>query len=237
MNKYIVFVIISILMGLIAYISLDNYFIAIGVLMVYIVMGIFIFTPMLNKHELKTKKFHECYHFINNFTISLSIKKSIKGALESTVNSMPNEFIDVFNSLENISDREKLSYLSTYFNFNVYRIFLQIVDLWEEDGGDIFQMSKYLLGEIRNNEEYISKTDSMAAHKYVEVGVLWGFCMLIVIILRFSLADFYSKIKTQLLYIIALSVLFLFVLFTIYLLIYKGTKLKIKEYQHEEKNA
>lgn len=236
-NKYIIFITIALLAGTVSYIALDNLFITLGIFAMYLIAGIALFVPLLNRHEKKTKRFHECYHFINNFVISLSIKKSIKGALETTVNSMPSEFIEMYESLDDISDREKLNYLSTYFNFNVYRIFLQIVDLWEEDGGDILRMSKYLIGEIRNNEEYISKADSMSSHKYVEIGVLWLFCMMIVVILRFSLSDFYSNIKKQLIYIISIAALFLFVLLTIYLLIHKATKLKIKEYQHEEKNV
>lgn len=234
-NRYLLFIVIGLLAGTVTYIALDNYFYAIGVLLVYALVGVFVLNPILKKHSTKVKKYHECYHFINNFVIALSIKKSIAGSLESTVNSMPNDFIDIYNGLESMNDKEKLDYLSTYFPFYVYHLFLQIVNLWEENGGDIIRMSKYLIAETRYNEEYISKCESMSSHKYVEIGVLWGFCALIVVVLRFSLKEFYDKIKTQILYIVAILILFAFILFTIYLLIQKATNLKIKGYSDNEK--
>lgn len=236
-NKYILFFILSILTGAVTYIALDNIFIALGVVAVYIVVSILIFVPMLKKHETKVKRFHECYHFINNFIIALSIKKSIKGSLESTVASMPNEFIDIYNGLENMSDDDRLNYLTSYFPFYVYRLFLQIISVWEEEGGDILQMSKYLITETRNNEEYISKADTMSRHKYVEISVLWGFCVAIVVVLRFALKDFYVYIKQQLIFIISVAGLMLFILATIYLLIQRGTNLKIKGADINEKVA
>ena len=136
-----------------------------------------------------------------------------------------------------MSDDEKLKYLSTYFSFYVYQLFLQIVELWEENGGDIIRMSKYLISEVRSNEEYITKTESMSNSKYVEIGILWGFCALIVVILRFSLKEFYDRIKVQILYIAAILGLFLFILFSIYLLIRKATDLKLKGYSENEKES
>ncbi len=236
-NKYILFFILSIISGAVTYIAIDNIFIALGVVAIYVVVSMLIFVPLLKKHEIKVKRFHECYHFVNNFIIALSIKKSIKGSLESTVASMPNEFIDIYNGLENMSDDDRLHYLSSYFPFSVYRLFLQIISIWEEEGGDILQMSKYLITETRNNEEYISKADTMSRHKYVEISVLWAFCVVIVVVLRFALKDFYVYIKQQLIFMISVIGLMLFILVTIYLLIQKGTNLKIKGADINEKVA
>lgn len=236
-NRYILFSIIGLIAGVVTYISLDNVFYAIGVLSLYVIVGILVFSPMLQRHSIKVRKYHECYHFINNFVIALSIKKSISGSLESTVNSMPTEFIDIYSGLEAMSDKEKLNYLQTYFPFHVYNLFLQIVSLWEENGGDIIRMSKYLIAETRYNEEYITKTETMSNSKYIEISVLWAFCALIVIVLRFSLKEFYDKIKIQIFYIIAIITLFVFILFTIYLLIKKGTSLSIKGYYENEKKS
>ena len=200
-------------------------------------VSLFILMPMLKKHEIKLTRFHECYHFINNFIISLSIKKSISGALETTVNSMPSEFIDQYNSLENMSDNEKLNYLSTYFIFNVYQLFLQILAVWQDEGGDIIAMSKYLTSEIRNNEEYLSKCETLTKRKYFEIGVLWMLCLAILIFLRFALKDFYTKIKGQLVFIISITLLALFILFSIYLLVRKATTVAIKGDNKNEKVA
>ncbi len=235
MNKYVIFVLLSVIAGAITYLALDNIFIALGVLAAYVLVSVLLFVPTLKKHEMKVKKYHECYHFINNFIIALSIKKSIKGSLESTVASMPNEFIDIYEGLENMSDDDKLHYLTSYFQFYVYLLFLQIVSVWEEEGGDILQMSKYLITETRNNEEYISKADIMSRHKYVEITVLWAFCAAIIVVLRFALKDFFVYIKEQIVFIASIIGLMLFVLFSMYLLIQRGTHLSIKGASENEK--
>ena len=219
-NKYILFFILSIISGAVTYIAIDNIFIALGVVAIYVVVSMLIFVPLLKKHEIKVKRFHECYHFVNNFIIALSITRF------SSILLNPLWFLTSSSPA-----------LSSYFPFSVYRLFLQIISIWEEEGGDILQMSKYLITETRNNEEYISKADTMSRHKYVEISVLWAFCVVIVVVLRFALKDFYVYIKQQLIFMISVIGLMLFILVTIYLLIQKGTNLKIKGADINEKVA
>ena len=237
MNLYVLFVIIALFSFGITFLALDNIFIALGVMVLFALIGTLIFVPMITKHKNKVKRFHECYHFINNFVIALSIKKSIAGSLESVVNSMPTEFIEMYEGLEYMSDNEKINYLSTHFSFHIYRLFIQILELWEEEGGDILEMSKYLIAEARNSEEYITKSDSLSSHKYVEITVLWGFCLAIVVVLRFVLKDFFASVKHNVIYIVSIVLLMMLVLFSIYLLLSKGTDLKIKGYSENEKNV
>lgn len=238
MKKYApIFIFFSLLLAVVAYISMENIFIAIGVLLISAIVSLLLIIPLLVKSSLRRSKFAECYHFINNFIISLSIKKSITGAMETTVGSMPSEFVDLFNSLENMSENEKLSYLSSYFEFYDYQLFLQIIFLWEEQGGDIFKMSKYLLDDLRNNEEYLTTCESLAKRKYVEVGVLWALTFAIIIFLRFSLKDFYDRIKGQILFLVAITAIILFSLISIYLLIRSGTNYKLKGNMSHEKES
>ena len=96
-------------------------------------------------------------------------------------------------------------------------------------------MSKYLLQECRNNEEYINSTISYATRKYFDFGILWAISLAILILLRFTLTQFYGYIKSQLFFIVALGVLSLFIAFSIYLLISKGTKIELKGYSEHEK--
>ena len=238
MKKYAsIFIFISLLIAVVAYISMESIFIAVGLFAFSIALSLLLIIPLLKKSAITKQKFRECYHFINNFIISLSIKKSVAGAIETTVGSMPSEFVDLFNSLENMSENEKLSYLSSYFEFYDYHLFLQILFLWEEQGGDIFKMSKYLLSDIRSNEEYLTTTESLAKRKYVEVGVLWALTFAIIIFLRFSLKDFYEKVKGQLLFLIAITAIIAFSLISIYLLIKSGSATNLKGSVTHEKDA
>ncbi len=236
-KKLFLFFVISLIIALISYLAMENIFVSLGILTAYLFVSVFLLTPMLNKYNSNKRKFHECYHFINNFIISLSIKKSIPGALETTVASMPSEFVDMYNGIEEMNDNEKLKYLTSYFEFYDYQLFLQVIDLWQEQGGDIITMSKYLVSDVRSGEEYLSKTENMVNSKYVEIGILWTITLAIIILLKYSLGEFYRKVQTQLIFIIPISIIFLFLLFNIYLMVKRGTRLDLKGNIKDEKNA
>ena len=236
-NKlYIIFILISLVMAAASYLATDNYFMLGGVFVIYIALSLLFYIPRLVNFEGQCQRFHECYHFISNFIISLSIKKAINAAFENVVLSMDKEFQEMMDRLETMGVKEKIKYLGdSYFPFYVYSLFLQIIDLYEEEGGDILEMSKYLLQEARNNEEYISTCRNLARHKYVEISWLWAATLLIIVLLRFTLKDFYISIKNQPFFLISLGAIFAFIAFSIFLLIKRGTDAKLKGYQHHEK--
>ena len=134
-----------------------------------------------------------------------------------------------------MSEFEKLEYLSAYFPYSDYQVFLQVVKTWIDQGGDIICLSRYLLDEIRNNEDYLSKSEALSKRKYYEIGVLWALCLAILLLVRFCLKDFYLKLKGQLVFIISIAVLMAFVLFSIVLVIRKGSKAVLRRYLKNEK--
>ena len=236
-NKYfIIFMFISMVMGVSYYIATSNIIVASSILLLFMVLSLFVFIPKLNKFNAMSTRFNECYHFINNFIISLSIKKVVGAAFENTVLTMGDDFINLMNKLENSTSREKLEYLSSnYFPFYIYRLFIQIVDLYEEEGGDILEMSKYLLQEARHNEEYLLSITSTSKHKYLEISLLWGITLFILVLLRFTLTDFFVSIKNQLFYIVGIAAIFLFIALSIFVLISRSTETRLKGYKEHEK--
>lgn len=236
MNRYIViFLIISLGLGSVLFIATDNIILSVGVFAVSIIFSILVCVPKLKKFNKVIERYHECYHFINNYLISLSIKKSISGALENTTMSMGANFNTIYEKMEDMNEIDKIKNLESYFPFYSYTLFLQIIDLWQEEGGDILQMSNYLFSEIRYEEEYVTNITSLARRKYIECGTLWIICTSILILLRFSLNDFYDRIKSQSLFLICLAILAAFILVSIYLLIDKGTTIELKGYNKNEK--
>lgn len=230
------FLIASVIIAGIFYLASDNYFVAAGVLLIYASSGIFVFSPMLVRYAKVIDRYHECYHFVNNFIIALSIKKAIGAAIENAIFSMSNDFQEMMAKLDNMDDAQKLRYLqSSYFPFHTYQLFIHVVELYQEEGGDILQMSKYLISDARNSEEYINLTSSMSIRKYFEISVLWLISLAILVILRFSLMEFYKAIKSQLFFQFALIGVALFVLITYFVLFLKGTSINLKGYDKHEK--
>ena len=237
MNKLaILFIVISFSVAAVIYIGSDNYYLGGGTLILFLLFSFLFYIPKLKRYKKAVDRFHECYHFINNFIISLSIKKAIKPSFENTIMSMNESFRNMLFNLTELGEIEKIRYLNaTYFPFHVYRLFIEIIDIYEEEGGDILFMSKYLLQECRLNEEYLNLTSSYTQKKYLDFGILWAISLAILILLRFTLTQFYVYIKEQLFFIIGLSLLAVFIAFSIYLLIKKGTHLDIKGYSENEK--
>ena len=228
-KKIPIFLLIAMAVAFITYISTSHLLLSLGILLIYIIVGVFFLTPKLDRYDKTIKRFHSCYHFINNFIISLSIKKAIKPSFENAQFSMDNEFQETMNEIDEMNEQEKIKYLGeNYYRFHVYDLFQQIMSIYEEEGGDILEMSKYLLQECRNEENYLIQTSSIAKKKYAEVAVLWIITLAILLILRFVLKDFYNSIKNQMIYLVGVSLVMLFALASIYLLIDRGTKTYLK---------
>ena len=237
MNKYLaIFIIIALTASGVSYLVSENIFITIGVFVIYAISSYVLFIPKLVKYEKVIQRFHECYHFINNFIISLSIKKTIGLALENVSLSMNTSFQEMFSSLQDMSDEEKIKYLNgNYFPFHLYQLFIQVISLYQEQGGDILKMSKYLLSDLRYNEEYVSKVQGQGVRKCVEIGVLWLICFAILGFVRFALKDFYASLKQQTIFIVSIALFMVFVLFSIYVLVNRSTNIKLKGYNPHEK--
>lgn len=220
--------VLSIILGFVSFYATSNVFIGGGVLIVAILFYFLVLYKILQKYILKMNRIHECYLFINNFLITLSIKESLTAAFEATTNSISEEFYEYVLSIDDLNPQEKLLYLSKYFTFHIYRIFADIVLLWQEEGGKILDMSSHITNEMREIEEYATYSKSISKRKSLEIGTLWLFSLAIVVVLRLSLSDIFSGLLSNPIYLISVPALMLVFLFSIYLLIIRITKLEIR---------
>ena len=235
-NSALVFILISLIMGVLIYVATEHIILAAAIFVVFLIFSLVFIAPMLSNFSKVVFRYHQCYHFINNFIITLSIKKNIPATLENTSLSMDEDFLKMFGKLQDMTPEKKLNYLNGhYFPFHVYRLFLQVLSIYQEQGGDILDMAKYLLEQCRYIEEYVSSSESLAKRKYGEMAVLWVISLSILVLLRFALNDFYVSIKSQAFYLIAIAVLSIFVLASIYYAVYQGTKVDLKGYHRNEK--
>ena len=101
-----------------------------------------------------------------------------------------------------------------------------------EQGGDILSISYYLTEELRRDEDYLIKCESISKRKVIEFSMLWMFTLLIVLILRFALNSFYLKITNLLLFQVAIGLLFLLIIASIHLFIAKTNKVEVRGYRN-----
>ena len=219
--------ILGVIFAVIAFISTNTIWVALAVMGLTIIYFLFIVNPTFKKMQDKTTRFHECYRFINTFIISLSIKGATKGTLETTVSSMSESFKKEYELLLDMSEGEKIHYLHKYFNFHIYQLFTDLFDLWEEEGGNILDMSTHLINECRLVEEYINECSSISKKKIGEFSILWTFSLIILVVLRFSLSTFYTMLTKQMFFQVSIIGIFAFLLVSIHIFLSKVSKIEI----------
>ena len=220
--------IIVIALTFVCYFATSNIFVGIGVLVLSVTFYFVFIYKKLSAHNSNTRKIHECYLFINNFLITLSIKGSLNAAFDATRTSISDDYSEYIASIEEMNPQEKLLYLNKYFPYHIFQIFIDIVFLWQEEGGDILDMSSHITNEMREIKEYVTYCQSISRRKALEIGTLWFFSLAIVIALRLSLSDFYANLLKQPLFIGAVVGLAILVLFSIYILVLRITNIEVR---------
>lgn len=231
----IIFVILSLAFSGITFLVAGSIYFALGVLLISLLYFFLLAYPRIKNSGIKKARFHDCYHFINTYIVSLSIKGSIKVAYEDTANTMSESFKKINDSITEMTEEEKLSYLSKIYPFHIYSLFLNIIFLWIEEGGDILKMSTQLINETRNVEDYLIASERMSKKKYVEFSILWIIAIGILIFLKFALKEFYKDLSNQIFFPIAVSFVFVFVLISIDLLLRVTTSYDLKGWSNNEK--
>lgn len=227
-NFILISFLINLILGLISFFVTENIFIGGSIFIVSLIFLLTIINKKLINYKKEVNRIHECYLFINNFLITLSIKESLNSAFETVETSVSEEFYDFLKSIDELNPQEKLIYLNKYFPFHVYQIFVDIVNVWVDEGGNILEMSNHIIDEIRQIEEYVSFSQSISRRKIIEASSLWLFSLLVVVVLKISLNSSFSLILKQPVFII--STIFTCILFlaTTYLAVNKMTKLEIR---------
>ena len=231
-NLLLLFITLTLTFPTVTFIATNNW---ITSAIVLVMTGVYLFLyayPKVNKMLERNKKFHSCYTFINSFIIALSVKGSLISAFETTNGVMDQEYMTVIDGISNLAEEERLDYLKRHYDFDIYMLFLSVIKIYMEQGGGILSISYYLTEELRRDEDYLIKCESISKRKVIEFSMLWLFTLLIVLILRFALNSFYLKITNLLLFQVAIGLLFLLIIGSIHLFIVKTNKVEVRGYRN-----
>ena len=223
MNFLLLGTFVSLAFGGLIYMASENIFVSIIIFLFSMVFFVFLVRRQIDKYREKTRRYHQCYQFINTYLVSLSIKGSMSAARESSYNTADASTKEILDSIKDFDENEKLSYLCKYFKFDLYRLFLDTVSLWNEQGGDILSMSQHLVNQVRLKEEYILFCES--THR----------TLLILISLRFALSQFFTHIVKTIFYQVSVVVIFLFLILSIYVMVKRITNITLEGWKDDEK--
>ena len=235
MNILLVGIVVSIAFAGICFIATQNIISTLLIFTAFLVFFIFVARRQINKTQQKIHRYHECFQFINTYLISLNVKGSLSSALQSAYEVSDHDTKEIIDSIKELTEQEKLTYLNKYFKFDLYRLFVDTVFLWNEEGGDILKMSRYLVEQVRLKEEYLLTCQTISKSKTIEFVVLWAIALTILAALRFALSQFFSYISKTIFYQIAVVVTLLFALFSVYLLLIRINKLNLEGWKDDEK--
>lgn len=234
MNYIIVGVVVSFVLAGISYIACQNLISTLSIFLITNTFFVFIVKRQMDKTQLKIHRYHQCFQFINSFIVSLNIKGSMSAAMESAYETADESTREILDSINEMNEEEKVSYLQKYFKFDLYRLFVDTISLWNEQGGDILQMSRYLVDQVRLKEQYLITCQSLHKSKTIEFVVLWAITLSILAALRFSLSQFFSYINKTIIYQVAVVITMLFTLFSIFILVQRITKLNLEGWNDEK---
>lgn len=232
-----VWVIISLFVGVVCYLTSLNLILAILTFGIYLFYYFLFARKRFKKYYTQIDRIHGCYHFINSFLVTLSIKESYDEAYESAMRIESKNLKEEDAQISKLNAIEKVNYLRNYFNLAIYRMFLNVLDLYQDQGGNILNMSDNLIRECTRTEKTLNETLTIGRKHIVEFGLLWIMSFGIVLFMRFGVSEFYLLMVKEVLFVIMLFVFFMICLVSIHLFLNKYTDLTIKEDNGDEQIA
>lgn len=228
-NAFLIALIISLVTGGLAYLSLDNYIIAIIVFVIYLLYYVIFARKRISTYIKKNDRIHYCYQFINSFVITMSVKDSLEDSFLNATQGAMGEYSDVIKELADLSTMDKVNYLRKYFNLAVYKMFINVLDIYQEEGGNLLTMSDALIQETTRIEDTLNKTNNLVKKIALEFGILWVISLGVLVFLRFGVSDFYQTMLKSIPFLVVLLLFFVLFLVSIHSLIRRATELYIKE--------
>ena len=213
----------------IAYLTSMNIFMTIGILLIYMIYYFLLARKKFSKYLRQQERVHTCYHFINSFLVTLSVKESFEDAYQSAIRIENKEFKEQVDNISNLAVYDRVSYLRSYFDLAIYKIFLNILDLYQDQGGNILSMSENLIRECTRTEKTITEATAIGNKHLLDFFLLWLMSFAIIVFMRFSISEFYIKMIAQPIFMLLLFVFFLICLGSVHLFFNRFTNLTIKE--------
>jgi hypothetical protein len=238
-TQYLLILILSLAFGGMAYLMTES-FIFLGAVILSFVLGLSFFVrPLLLKFGERERKRHEGYRFVNSFIISYSSNQSLEKAYQAASEYSGSELSEIFKAIESKDIPARLDYLVSYFDNDLYAMFLSLFHLYEEQGGDLLAISKGLLDEITRVEEAGDASSRESYKSLRDFLLLWVFSLAIFLFLRYGLANFYGSLIGNPVFLMTIGLYFGFFLISliVYAIRFSESKPRLMKGASHEKAA
>lgn len=225
----IIFVCISLAIAVLCFITTSNIFFSLGVLVIYVAYYFLIQYKRIKKYKSLVNRVHSCCFFINSFLITMSVKESFEDGYISGLRAKNSELTMFTNELNDLAYSERVIYLKNYYKLAIYKMFLNVLDIYQDQGGNILTMSENLIRECSRTEKTLNDSSSLGVKHLVEFIMLWALSFAILLFMKFSLKDFYEKMLANPIFTPLIFVYFLICLLSLHFFLNSFANLSIKE--------
>ena len=237
MKKHdLIFIFIGFFLGFLCYISTINYIYSAVLVVIFIVDYFVLMRKKITHYFDLIERVHTSYHFINSFIITLSVKDSFEDAYQNGIRINNARLNAETKELTEMPTIERVRYLQGYFKLSIYKMFLNVLDLYQDQGGNILSMSDNLLRECTRTEKTLNDTLSLGYKHLIEFIILWLLSLVILLFMRFSIEQFYVLMLKNVFIVPMIFGFFLLCIGSINLFINSFTGLTVKEEQKQWKN-
>lgn len=225
----IIFGILGILLGFLCFLSTNNIIFSVLVLILFVLDYFFLMRKKFNHYFDLIDRIHTSYHFINSFVITLSVKDSLEDAYQNGIRINNAKLNAETAELVELSVVERVKYLKDYFQLSIYKMFLNVLDLYQDQGGNILNMADNLLRECTRTEKSLSETLSIGYKHLTEFVILWLMSFGILLFMKFSIKDFYTTMLSNPIIVPLIFLFFLICIVSTNLFVNTFTDLTTKE--------
>ena len=225
----LVFIFLGLFLGILCYFSTINIILSIALFVIFVADYFIFMRKKFIKYLSLIERVHTSYHFINSFVISLSVKDSLEDAYQNGVRINNARLNAETKELNEMAPLERTKYLYDYFNLSIYKIFLNVLDLYQDQGGNFLNMADNLLRECTRTEKTLSETLSIGYRHLTEFIILWLLSFSILLFMRFSIEEFYLMMLHNAFVAPLIFVFFITCVFSVNLFVNAFTNLTVKE--------
>ena len=225
----LLFIFLGILLGILCYFATNSLILPLVLILIFITDYFVLIRKKFKHYFSLIERVHNSYHFINSFIVSLSVKDSLDDAYENGIRINNEKLNAETEQLKEMSILERIKYLKSYFRLSIYKMFLHVLDLHQDQGGNILNMSDNLIRECTRTEKTLNDTLAIGYKHLIEFIILWVMSFVILLFMRFSLFDFYSMMLENQIIDYLIFVFFLICVVSINLFTNLFTNLTIKE--------
>ena len=211
MNKKLIYLcILFIPISIIYYLLLDNFILT----AIFSLFTMYVLYKYIINDILAIKKYifkiNEMHMFSTAFVMQVSSTPSVHETIKLCSPYFSNDVQDIYLESEDICNNF-LSSLDIYFSNKTFSVFVELIKIYDKDGGDFLQMSNSIVADISYKKTSSYELFKIKKRKVIEFLSMWILSISCMLYMRIALSFYYLSIIKSNLMIVILAVIAIFI--------------------------